>query len=308
MIRPSRRGFTLIELLVVIAIIAVLIGLLLPAVQKVREAANRLKCQNNLKQIGIALHGYHDRDSALPPGFRYLPTVSGARTQGSEATWVTHILPELEQEPLAKRVDWTGAFGFVGGNPSDTNYLVATTPLKVFQCPSDPGTGTKGDQLAVGSYVANNGSGPLVERSAADTAPRPTGTFGMNTRLRFTDIGDGTNSTALASETLMGVEHDQRGTLHYPEGALYHHNRAPNTTAPDEPRTTACYSRAKAPCVGTYTDYTNRRLLMSARSAHPGQVLVLFGDGSVRGARESVSLSYWQAVGTPNGGEVVPEN
>src|SRR5437016_4431178 len=105
--RRSRTGFTLVELLVVIAIIGILIGLLLPAVQKVREASMRTKCINNLKQIGLAFHNYHDTKSKLPPGGSHTPPAAGACTntpacRDAEWSWAYHILPFIEQEPLFK--------------------------------------------------------------------------------------------------------------------------------------------------------------------------------------------------------------
>src|SRR5438128_9284025 len=128
-----RSGFTLIELLVVIAIIAVLIGLLLPAVQKVREAANRMSCTNNLKQIGLALHSYHDGRNGFPPGY-----VDGNTNKDSTPDndvgpgwgWAAFLLPYLEQDNFYKLIDFKVGVG-IGSNTA-----VSQPPLKVFQCPS----------------------------------------------------------------------------------------------------------------------------------------------------------------------------
>src|SRR6476661_4365206 len=131
----ARRGFTLIELLVVIATIAILIGLLLPAVQKVREAANRIKCANNLKQIGLAAHNYHDVNQHLPPGVGYYPST----TNGIFGTYNFHLLPHLEQDNLFRSA--LGMVTFPEGPavvyyPGNNN--VYSRRIAVFICPSDP--------------------------------------------------------------------------------------------------------------------------------------------------------------------------
>src|SRR5215469_16448918 len=142
---PARNAFTLIELLVVIAIIAILIGLLLPAVQKVREAAARIQCQNNLKQLGLALHSYHDALGSFPAGRDPWPKPFSAQA---------HLLPFVEQQNLQNLVDFT--------QPTSTgvNAAAAATPVKLFICPSDPAGGrVPGSAFGGNNYAANVGTG-----------------------------------------------------------------------------------------------------------------------------------------------------
>ncbi len=139
--RRNRRAFTLIELLVVIAIIGVLIGLLLPAVQKVREAANRMKCTNNMKQMGIAEHAYHDTYGKFTCSWDYEPPRAGVRTTGVAASWGLYLLPYLEQGNLYQQYN-LNLIGYSAPSvPNNPNPTAVSTKLQVFNCPSSPNEG-----------------------------------------------------------------------------------------------------------------------------------------------------------------------
>jgi prepilin-type N-terminal cleavage/methylation domain-containing protein len=200
-----RRGFTLIELLVVIAIIAILIGLLLPAVQKVREAAARMSCSNNLKQIGLALHNYHDTNQVLPPGFTATAAPGGDVSPGWG--WSFYLLPYIEQDNLFR-------------TQTNLTQPVTASPLlaqkvKTYMCPSDTTTepfpvyGPGGVQLsgvraAPCSYAAFSG-GDETEVTTGDGGGRFHGVFYRNSRTRITDITDGTSHTGFVAERACGV-------------------------------------------------------------------------------------------------------
>jgi prepilin-type N-terminal cleavage/methylation domain-containing protein/prepilin-type processing-associated H-X9-DG protein len=305
--KDRRRAFTLIELLVVIAIIAVLIGLLLPAVQKVREAANRSKCTNNLKQIGLGLHNYHDVNLKFPSG--YLDSGNGIWTPDSnESTWITHLLPFIEQDGLYRMINFSAPFGLDG--PNDP---IMSAFLQLYKCPSDLEVdivgGDWGKHWARGNYAGNNGIGPMLSITNRPYTPERSvkvpGVFMINSKTRIADIPDGTSQTAMVSELIKSPGEDWRGVMHYPEGPLYQHNNTPNSPLPDEFRKQFCLSIPEAPCIGTYSSYDTRKVILSARSRHPGGVNLLLADGSVRFITNSINLSTWQALSSPRGGEVV---
>jgi prepilin-type processing-associated H-X9-DG protein len=292
-----------------------LIGLLLPAVQKVREAAARMSCSNNLKQIGIALHVYHDANGHLPAGSLWIPP--GYDQAAAESTWITWIFPFIEQDNLFRTADLNRGFG--QGTTNHPNNRITSTVVKTFLCPSDGNVdisrwGSSVD-WARGNYAANNGIGPMTETTVPNTT-RPQGVFMLNSQYKLTDISDGTTSTVFVSELIKvpgtvppGTPNpggsDWRGVMHYSEGPLYQHNYTPNSPVPDQVRSGMCVSVPEAPCLGTTTSWNPKLIVFTARSRHTGGVNTLLGDGSVRFASNNISLASWQALSSPRKGDFV---
>jgi prepilin-type N-terminal cleavage/methylation domain-containing protein/prepilin-type processing-associated H-X9-DG protein len=289
-----RQGFTLIELLVVIAIIAVLIGLLLPAVQKVREAANRLQCVNNLKQIGLACHNYHDVRGSFPPG--YSATASYPDTAPGWG-WGAYLLPYLEQDNLYRQIDF---------NQPIQKSSVGPTVLKHYLCPSDvvpsvafPVTNVTGSPVALVapcSYAASVGD----DSSEADD-PTGNGVFYRNSRTRIADITDGTsNTTILGDRAWSQVLGTWAGA---PSGGITRagaQNPWPNATA-----SAAVLLQAHNNWINIRTDADGG--LDDFTSNHPGGANLLFADGSVHFLHSITSdgaerRAFW-ALGTRAGGE-----
>jgi prepilin-type N-terminal cleavage/methylation domain-containing protein/prepilin-type processing-associated H-X9-DG protein len=312
-----RRGFTLIELLVVIAIIAILIGLLVPAVQKVRESAARAQCQNSLKQIGLAMHNYHDTYRKLPygegPGNPKDPITT--RRGCCWGNWQVLILPYLEQGNMFK--GWVNLGGSdltgprYGASPNVEN--VTSQRLAVLTCPSDtpnPGAITaniKGVIYAITShnYVANYGNTndyqvdittPVVQKFGG----APFGWAPVSCRL--TDITDGSSNTLMVSETVQGLGSDLRGFTWWAPGALFTSVLGPNSSSPDIV-TQNCNNQPaqNLPCVDNGGSWS----MLGARSRHVGGVNVVLCDGSVRFVSQTIDINVWRGLSTTHGGETL---
>jgi len=318
-----RHGFTLVELLVVIAIIGVMVGLLLPAVQAAREAARRMSCQNNLKQMGLALHNYHDTHRVFPPGVVNPrdPNPNGANGSGVPAmgaNWAAFILPYLEQQ-----AHWEGVMTIVQERPEVVDWYghgvyvnrgitVGSQPLPAYTCPSHPSAdhqmanGTAMEHLGRGNYGANYGKGGYGRVHTGDG--RVGGPMANNGKLSMTDIRDGTSNTLMVSELKFRVtganrHQDTRGTWAYGAmtASLLTTRTGPNSPVPDGVWGCRSEPAEGMPCIQIGSPYTEN--YSAARGYHPGGVLGTLADGSVNFYSESIALDIWQALGTRAGGE-----
>ena len=213
LLNRTRQGFTLIELLVVIAIIAILIGLLLPAVQKVREAAARMSCSNNLKQIGLALHNYHGANGVFPPGGAQEQVPFGPGNPGNHnawgSSWMVYILSYVEQDNLFNRWQFTNNSGAFNGN---NNTAASGLVIKTYFCPSSPLPQLNAVRLstaATANYVGISGAAPGTIPGYTETRVNNLSCGGVisgggilvpNAQLRMTDLLDGTSNTIAVSE------------------------------------------------------------------------------------------------------------
>lgn len=305
-----RRGFTLIELLVVIAIIAILIALLLPAVQQAREAARRTQCKNNLKQIALACHNYHDTHTCFPTGFLNWPTPAGQSTPPTFRAVSLHVLmlPNLDQANLANRWDYNDPWTNVTSGR-------ASTVLPYLLCPSDAISSPTSQLLAApgGTYALTSYGGSGGTRSYYWQSPTPSrdGIFFANSLVRIRDVLDGTSTTLMFGER-------------YHKDDAYDQNTPPSKNKMNQwgfwcpsgsgagvgDVTLSTYQRINYhhPITTPPTPVTNA--LEDARvcamgSGHVGGAHVALADGSCRFLNENMDFTAFQALGTRAKGELV---
>jgi prepilin-type N-terminal cleavage/methylation domain-containing protein len=308
---PSRHGFTLIELLVVIAIIAILIGLLLPAVQKVREAAARMKCSNNLKQLAIACHSYHDTMGKLPRAF----------DRPTNLSWTVALLPYIEQDNLFKQFAQTpnGDYTTLGKNNPH-----GLTKIAILLCPSSPV-----EKMAIGApnnvnppdlVPANTGQPPYTTHYYGINGPRGTnpttgvayttgtrshegvrvatqGMFQRDTDIRLTDVTDGTSNTIMFGEMswaspVFGTRY--RTWLRGGDSTV----AQPSFVVGCRNITNAINAIFIANLIVPYND-------IPMGSMHPGGAMFGLGDGSVRFISQTIDMVTYRALASRDGGEVV---
>ena len=336
---PRRVGFTLIELLVVIAIIAILIGLLLPAVQKVREAAARMSCSNNMHQLGVACHTYHDTFDGLPPAVQMNSSVTDITQwsgQNFGPNWLVLILPQVEQGPLYSQYA-TSIKNYMTTGDSGWRAM-ASTRLKAYRCPSDPfgdvDCTRAGATWARGNYGANAGPGmfwgdTLVgEAKFANgkwTENNPNGfaseyypswssgltgggVMGVNTKTALVAITDGTSSTILVDELRVGPSaNDLRGTWAMGQcgASISAANGRTDTPTPN-------VSKSGYDDINGADDREDLGMgvcsgcgsqQVTAKSKHTGGVNTLMADGSVKFISNSVSQQTWFLLHSRNDGQ-----
>lgn len=321
----SRRAFTLIELLVVIAIIAVLVALLLPAVQQAREAARRSSCKNNLKQIGVALHNYHDTFSLLPPGY-IVRNIAASQMASMETAqngpgfaWGTMILPYVEQPALYDGMNFEG-------NATDTqNLAMGRRTISTYLCPSDPAPqtftvndGTNDYEIASANYVGVIGYGSV---SMTPGSPAGKGAFYRNSRTKLRDITDGTSNSMLVGERTYQHNFVQGATPAAANSTWYAAipNVERNAGMMSMPMMTEWQGSLVLGHVGqpamtmpmsmpamTHTPNTTNHIV-NFSSPHKGGIQFLMADGSVHFLSENTHYETYRNLGQIDDGEVLGE-
>lgn len=339
MLTRIRQAFTLIELLVVIAIIAVLIGLLVPAVQKVREAANRLSCTNNVKQLALACQNYHDANGKFPPAVMMNASVtdSGDYTHNFGPNWLVLILPYIEQDPLFKTVAASVIDYPITGNNMWRSLRLAE--IKTLKCPSEVYGATPFSDIggwARGNYGANSGTGMFYDFKFGDEGLEksnglyrefagvlylgyslsdhvlgisPRGIMSANSNTKLTSVTDGTSNTAIINELRVGTNSkDLRGTWAMGQvgasiqaGAGRWDSPGPNISKSlyDDIMNGTDDANANMGC-----DVRTNSYEVTTKSFHPGGVNIGLADGSVRFLRNGIDRTAYQFLHSRDDGKV----
>lgn len=313
-VSKNRRGFTLVELLVVIAIIGVMVGLLLPAVQAAREAARRMQCSNNLKQIGLALHNYESTYKAMPAGCTGIPNAAGTSFNGHGWTWHASILPFLEQNTLYDAVQGPDGMGNeLGSTTSGKPLVVRATIVPVFWCPSQPDV-SNGAQK--GGYQPSNYNGNMGTRigngnddcictgvaTLQDMMTNPwgcmngNGIFYVRSKTRFADVIDGLSNTIFVSE-VPDSGGDAMGGFSAGADRKAIFSGGADSNPPTEMSEFLIAAETNDPINGGAEE--------AAGSWHPGGAHFLLGDGSVRFLSENMDMRIYRGISTRAEGEAV---
>ncbi len=317
--RETGRGFTLIEVLVAIGILALLIALLMPAVQAARESARRLGCQNNLKQIGLALANYETTHRVNPFG------VGGGGPPGYVPRWSAHsqILPGLEQGWLFNSLNFSGIPWDHQEPFSWPNTTALSVRIATFLCPSD--TDQIIDSLGHNNYRGSAGTQPYdLQKDSPDKTGRNTGVFWYQSAVGTSAIRDGTSLTAMASERCLGVpaHPDILADYYVTAPSIPACSRATSELTPRYVNEVEWsggrwgdgdmfYTRYHSifppnrPSCNFGSDDWNGQIIVTATSRHPSGVNLMLADGSVRFVKDTIDSRIWQALGTIAGGEVV---
>ncbi|MCA8988488.1 MAG: DUF1559 domain-containing protein [Planctomycetaceae bacterium] len=325
-----RRGFTLIELLVVIAIIAILVALLLPAVQQAREAARRSSCKNNLKQIGLALHNYHDTYRVFPPGYVHRVGTVG---QENKWGWGAHILPFIEEAALYDALEISNGNNDL--DDFDNPGLATESVIDTYRCPSDPAPdvntrrGTRSTSNYVGNYMVDTGD---VNTGLTPTQPdSPTshtdrnGIFAANTKIKIRDITDGTSNTLLVGERAWELNIPNGGKAGC-DAAVWAGANAGNANGNHEFNSTSNEAKGSGILAVTGAGINNISVFGDTQTAqnicaityssqHKGGAQFVLCDGSVRFLSENIDLNFtnntvdstFERLAQRNDGQVVGE-
>jgi prepilin-type N-terminal cleavage/methylation domain-containing protein/prepilin-type processing-associated H-X9-DG protein len=295
-----KRAFTLVELLVVIAIIGILVALLLPAVQAAREAARRMQCGNNLHQLAIAAHNYHDLHRRFPPGF-----LLENRTSFSGPFWSSMLLPQLEQTSLFDTIEF-GEPWDIDGSP---NELACATYLPAFRCPSS--TSAKhmtlqgitnrvpSNYLGCATGLATHESGPGLQAGDSNLD----GIFYISSATRLADVLDGTSSTVAIGEAEFDISvrgFDHNGGTHIVD---HWYIGSPGINKSEVSETLGSTAAPVNAIFDANQSIDEKELCFSSR--HPGGAQVSFADGHVSMVAETIDALVWSGLGTRARGEVV---